>query len=475
MNQREKIVADIVSNFTRMKHLSKRDISKDDEFQKSSLHGPGNGQFIPISDEMNNLIREFSCLKRDEFSLHTRFTNKDIFEFVQRIFASVLFPHWQSEVESNSSEVLNEIEEKVASHIIWISNKGSLEYAFGCTLFSYDDIAPFEIGPARFEPRLIWLGRKASDGRRARVGSGGRIERFDHNIADGPVSKVTMRRIFRIWGGETLKSRKHSADSRYEQDIVGAIGDCPYVCSVKIPGFGGKAGQDKALISARLALATISLLWQTPSNALDGLNLLFDRETRVRNTLSFSSDGLVLGGSTMRCMPNSPWIERDQLEQYLLTYGNIFKVTGEAINYLLSPSDANRPKMMNTLAHALLWFHEGCRESVDSIALVKLGAALDALSGGGGKTYGIRKLINARLGISDMQKIRPDGATLKQVVEKIFGEGRSRMIHGTSEKLHYDWAETRSEAERLARDCIVACLGWATENSASDDPKQLLV
>lgn len=475
MSCREKIVAEIVSNFTRMRKLPKQNISTDNEYQNASLHGPGNGKFIPISEAMDNLIKEFSYLKRDEFSLHTRFTDNDIFQTVQRVFASVLFPLWESDVEIDSSEVAKDIEEKVASQLIWISSKGSLEYAFGCTLFTYDDIAPFEIGPVCFEPRLTWLQRKASDGRRARVGLDGRIERFDHNIAEGPVSKVTKRRLIRIWSGENLKRRKHSADSRCEQDFVRAIGNCPYVCSVKIPGFGGKAGQDKALISARLALATISLLWQIPSKALEGLNLLFDRETRVRNTLSFTSDGLVLGGSTMRCMPNSPWIERDELEQYLASYRNIFKVAGDAISYLLSPTDSNRPKIMNTLAHALLWFHEGCRESVNSIALVKLAAALDALSGGRGKTYHIRKLVNARLEVSDMQEILPDGSTLKQIVERIFGEGRSRMIHGTSEKLQYDWSETRSLAERLARDCIVACLGWAVENSALDDPKQLLV
>jgi hypothetical protein len=130
---------------------------------------------------------------------------------------------------------------------------------------------------------------------------------------------------------------------------------------------------------------------------------------------------------------------------------------------------------MKTLAHALLWFHEGCRESADSIALVKLGAALDALSGGRGKAHYICQLINVRLKINNKQEILRDTTTLEQVVKRLFNEGRSQMIHGTSGKLQYDWSETRSVAEHLARNCIVACLGWAAENSASDDPKQLLV
>lgn len=426
--------------------------------------------------KIDQLIADFSRHKMSTYgALKARFTAADFNELVRRAFGPALIKiDLDDDIITNAESILKDVEATIREEVDWISVNGQREYAFGCTLFVYDDISPIDIGPVRFEPRQIWLERKASNGRWARVGADGRIERFGHRIADGPVSKIATRRISSAWNGKKLRDRKRSADSHYEQGIIRAIGDCPYVCSVKIPGFGGKTGRDKALISARLALATISLIWEKPSKTLDGLNLLFDREMHGKYTLSFTSDGLVLGGSAKSNMPHAPWVARDQLEEYLKEYTRRFAIAGEAIDYLLSPSDANRPEMMNTLAHALLWFHEGCRESADLIAIVKFAAALDALAGGRGKTIEICKLINARLGITHDQKIHRDGRTLKWVVERIFNEGRSRAIHGTSDKLQHDWSETRRTAEWLTRICLVTCMDWIDANPSSDDPKRLL-
>ncbi len=142
------------------------------------------------------------------------------------------------------------------------------------------------------------------------------------------------------------------------------------------------------------------------------------------------------------------------------------------IEFYLSPDGkVNRPKLMNTLFQSLLWFHEGCREQVDHIAIVKFAASLDALARGKRKS-GIMKLIKARLGFDRRDRFRPNGQTMQEGVEEIYGEGRSRTIHGTNENIARDWSSTRRFAESLSRHCLISCLSWASVTNA-DDPEQM--
>jgi hypothetical protein len=64
---------------------------------------------------------------------------------------------------------------------------------------------------------------------------------------------------------------------------------------------------------------------------------------------------------------------------------------------------------------------------------------------------------------------------VKQVIDEIYSDGRSRTIHGTNEKLGYDWSVTRGLAEYFARYCLMSCMDWAGNNCAADDPLQLKI
>jgi hypothetical protein len=63
---------------------------------------------------------------------------------------------------------------------------------------------------------------------------------------------------------------------------------------------------------------------------------------------------------------------------------------------------------------------------------------------------------------------------MKQVVDQIYSEGRSRTIHGTNEKLGYDWSNTRALAEYFTRYALMNCIDRAANNPTVDDPLQLL-
>jgi hypothetical protein len=468
------IVVEIISELSRIQKLPQPYKDEDDDFPLPRLIGVGNGQFISVSRKIDQIIADAARTMRDSSSLKSQFTADDYRNLVRRAFGCALAEiDLDADPTHNAQCVLEEVKENVSNEIDRIMNIGGQEYAFGCTLFSFEDFNPFDIGPVRFEPREIWLDRKASEGRWARVAPNGRIERFDHRIADGPISGIAKRRITRAWRGENLRARKRSADSCYEQDVIEATGDCPYICSVKVPGLGGKAGQDKALLAARLALTTISLIWRNSSDALNGLNLLFDREMRGQSLLSFTSDGLILGGRMRSNKPHAPWINREDLERHFQEFSGEFTVAGEAIEWLLNPTGSHgRPELMNIIAQAMLWFHEGCREITDLKAIVSFASCMDVLASGGGRKS-IRELIHARLGIDECARIHHDGYTVKDVVDQIYDDARNRFLHGPwrngenvwGDKLAHDCSEMRGLAEWLARMCLVCCMEGRQQSS----------
>jgi hypothetical protein len=55
----------------------------------------------------------------------------------------------------------------------------------------------------------------------------------------------------------------------------------------------------------------------------------------------------------------------------------------------------------------------------------------------------------------------------------IYGEGRSRAIHGTSSRIGHDWAHWRSIAEQIAGQALFSCLDWVGSNPRGDTPELL--
>ncbi len=174
---------------------------------------------------------------------------------------------------------------------------------------------------------------------------------------------------------------------------------------------------------------------------------------------------------------------RDKLEENFKEYAPIFAIAGDAINWFLRPTaDHARPKLLSIIAQAMIWFHNGCRETTDLQAIVCFASCMDILASGGAQ-QGICKLIHARLGIAEDAKIHRDGLTVKEVIKQIYDDGRNRFSHGPidrqgehvwEDKLGHDWSETRGIAEWLARQCLVLCMDWMVEHPTCDNPAQLL-
>ncbi|ESY94847.1 hypothetical protein [Mesorhizobium sp. LNHC209A00] len=410
----------------------------------------GHGGSLMLSRAMETSIaRISSVLKQNNPVLSRSHTDNEWNQVLRTALGPLLTKiDIAGDPDASADEILVSVRGALAQ-----ANRGGVhDHAFGCTLFKDSGIAPFSLGPVRFEPRLDWIARKTEE---------------------GDISSVTTRRVIKTWAGHKARQRKRVADRHRESGVLEAIGSCPYVCSVITDGLAHGAGALKAQTAARLALICVALWWPTPSRALDGFNLLIDRAVRQQRSLTFAPGRIVLIGGRLQGRPHGPQISPADWAGILQNNSDAFRTVAEVLEFYLSPTGTvGRPKLMNALAQALLWFHEGCREQVDLIAIVKFAACLDALASGR-ESAGILRLIKARLGPEPNDPIRTNGQTTKQGVEEIYGKGRSRTIHGTNENFGDDWISTRRFSEEIARHCLISCLGWAATN-AIDDPTLLM-
>ena len=425
-------VTDLIKELTELQNSPAAGHVKDDDFPLPRMIPTGDGRSIVVSKKIDQIIASVARrMKENDRSLSTSHTDAEWITAVRRAFGAALLPtDLDADATANARTVLTSVKEILKADI----PSGPLQYAFGCTLFGFTNAVAFEIGPVRVEARSEWLARKASE---------------------GAVSKVTLRRVEHAWQGKMLPKRKPSYDSIRESDILDAIGKCPYVCSVSTVGLATGAGKEKALVAARLALTGVALLWETPSKALDGFNLIYDRNVRRQTVLMFAPGKAILAGRQLSHMPHGPYFKPAEWEKVFNAKRQTFAVIGEVLEYLLSPTgDVRRPEMMKILAQALLWFHEACRESVTLMAIVNFAASMDALARGGRENE-ILRVLHARLGINTDATIYQDGPTVKSVIEQIYRYGRSRTIHGTNDKLGYDWSVTASHAQQFARLCLL--------------------
>lgn len=350
-------------------------------------------------------------------------------------------------IQDNVDAIVNAFRDKI---ITQTENHKNKVFIFGCSLFP-KLISGFSIGPVRIESRLEWL---------------------EHKKQAKEISAITHRRLKAKWEGKKIAKRRSGNDVSKEKAIIDAVGEAHYIVSVTIKNFPDETGQEKALQAARLALTTVALLWNSPSDTLDGLNLNVDRSFYHKKTLYLTDDNLWGYGSKISHDPHGPFVAPDVWEAELVKHKNLFSICGKVLDYMLT-ADGNcaLPKTMNTLAQALTWLHAACREQNNLISIVKFAACLDALSCGG-ETSGIQKLITKQFGVPADKPVFKGGVPLAQTVNHIYGYGRSRTIHGNNEKFGHDWSTTRRQAEALARLCFIMCAETAAKNPTVDDPEQ---
>lgn len=454
MSGPEKIIEGILVALCASQGKSASALIIGDSFKLPRLIPAGDGGTIQITKEIDDLITRLSReLKTKRPTLTRSIKDSEWRNWVRTTIGPLLAgASLKASAAKQAPSLLKELDDALNGIV---ANLNPLEYAFGTTLFSNSDISPFTIGPVTFEPRLNWLDRKA---------------------AEGEVTLVAQRRIKRIWGGSRVGPRKNGRDKLREDHILKAIGSCQYVCTVQLSAaFATEAGLETALTAARLALACAALAFETPSETLRGFNLHYDGPIHIQSAILFIPGKIILSGSRLSRRPTGPFILAKDWQAELARMAGAFAACGEVLNNLVDPArSTSRPELLEALLQALIWFEKGCREVGDLMATVGFAASLDAL-GKGTKTNGILTMLEARLGITRTDPINPQGPTFEAFVETMYSEGRSRTIHGTSQKIGYDWASTRGTAEQLARYALLACLDHVTLTASAtrtDDLKR---
>jgi hypothetical protein len=444
-------VKEVIKELIRLNTLPLREQFKgDDVFPLPRMIDAGNGKSLIVSEKMDADIAQFANFLMDaEPSIKPKINRPEWGDVVRSAFGPILASiDLEDELETNVATVLDQVKSAVYQYV---SGQSSREHVFGCTLFTGDTYEPFSFGPVRFEPRDKWLERK---------------------YMEGLISPVSLRRVKRIWQGDKLRKRKAPSDKNAESSILRTIGKSPFVCSVTTQRLAPEASLEKALIAARFATTLIALTWQMPSQALARMNLNYDRIPHHRHTLIFLPNRPARFTMNWSYIPSGPHILKSHWDGILRDWAKVFSVAADLLVYVTSPdSDVKRPNMMSTLFHAFMWFHEGCRASLTHQAIVCFAASLDALACGK-KAKGIEELIRARLKLGCNDPIRPNGPTVRKTVQRIYGDGRSRSIHGNNAEVNSDWSDIKAVAEQLARWCLLLCMDWAANNPICDDPSQ---
>ena len=453
MSNSEKIIEDILGALRAAQGKSASALIADDSFRFPRLIPAGGGGTIQINKEVDDLITRLAHeLKKTRPKLYRNTKDNEWRSWVRATIGPLLAKTPLSGAAKHAPPLLKKLDTALDSII---ANLTPPEYAFGATLFSNASVAPFTIGPVTFEPRRTWLDRKA---------------------AEGDVTSVTQRRVKRVWSGGRVGSRKKGRDALREGDILKAIGSCQYVCTVKqSAAFAPEAGLETALTAARLAQTCAALAFERPSETLRGFSLLYDGPIYTQSALTFIPGKIVLSGSRLSRRPTGPFIRPKDWQAELVRLADAFTACGEVLNNLVDPArSTTRPELLEALLQALIWFEKGCREIGDLMATVGFAASLDAL-GKGKSADGILTMLEARLGIKRTDPINLQGPTFKAVLDTIYSDGRSRTIHGTSQKIGYDWASTRGTAEQLARFALLACLDHVAQTPSAtktDDLKK---
>jgi hypothetical protein len=446
-----KIIQDIITKMAAVNGGQFADSFDRDVFELPRLIPAGTDKgTIQITKEIDDLVTSLArALKENQKCLARRVKDGEWHVWVRTTIGPLL-AETSAPSDDAAQSLLKQLQGALNDLVAGLSVR---EYAFGASLFSNTDVPTFTIGPVTFEPRDVWLDRKESE---------------------GEFSAVTKRRIKQRWSGQRVSQRKSNREQIREDDIIAAVGPCPYVCTVKLSSnFASDAALETALTTARLALTCASLAFQTPSQVLLGFNLHYDGPIHLQKALLFIPNKIVFAGSRMNRRPHGPLVLAQDWQATLTRLAPTFSGCGEVLDRFVGPTQqTTRAPLLDTLLQSLIWFEKGCREVGDLMAIVDFAASLDAL-GKGTKAGGILKVLEARLGIKSTDPVNTQGPTLQSIMDTIYSDGRSRTIHGTNDKVGFDWGHTRATAEQLARWALVACLEYAANTLAATKPDDL--
>jgi hypothetical protein len=420
-----------------------------EQFELPQWISAGGGRTLIVNRKISDLILKLAnLLYSSRPGIANAISRNDWARIVRNVIGPLLVTvELDGGFEAKAVNILDRLRNELDT---LVSNSKRRVFLFGCSFIQNADIPPFEVGPVTVWKREKWL---------------------EVALEKGQLSKVSHARLLARWKGSSLKGGKDSRDSAIERAVADAVGDAPYVCTVETEGLLGELATEKAVMSARFALLGVALMWASPTKAMADLNLVFDGIPHRRIHAIFQDGAEFSIGSRWANSLHGLSLIGDDWEPLVQDRADWWRTLGEVIDFWLSPDGkVPRPKLMNQLVQALIWFNEACREPIPMIATTKFVAALDALACGG-RAKGIKALITSRLGVMESDPIRAEGPSFSKLIDDLYSDGRSRLIHGSSDRIGHDWQQEKGLAESIGRFTLIMCLHWAADNQKVDDPK----
>jgi len=309
-----------------------------------------------------------------------------------------------------------------------------LEYSFPCRLFDDDHVASFEVGPVRFLRRNEWLSAVA--------------------LRASPAKAPLIEIVESYWSGKGSAP----ADSEMTANAVATDFISNWVATVSVSDRARHNARAMAEVAVRVAIDTLGL----PMGAKTGGNLRGPGdEIRTRLARVFSQ----LKG---RDIDYSIALDRPRLAgrpgdyaKFIGDTARLREAAGKALTSLIELSPATpTPTLHRRWVEAMHWFGEARRETVPSIALVKIGICLDVLAKGR-RAKSILALCSALFGMKETDRATSVGHNLKRLIETIYDEGRSQIAHGGKLFLLGDLPISREDADYVASAALelyVSCL-----------------
>lgn len=268
---------------------------------------------------------------------------------------------------------------------------------------------------------------------------------------------------------DQLKSPNSSSNlSGISQDVWRSIKDAPSILKVFVPGYELELSKQVAAIVSKSALDAISLLFLR-QECFHQQWIYGDRVLPKGGTYSMVETGGYLNLPGWSLGPHIPISDISDICTHVQKNSQYTLAVGSFLGSEIDPNLGKCPNLSKRWLTALNWMAEGCREVNDAVAVAKLVTSLDILSCGG-KAGGILEMLTNLLEISEGHKVitSPASKTLKKVVDEIYGEGRSQILHGTRfDRLEY-FGQIRSNAFYLTANALAEAAIRLFEYSGPD-------
>lgn len=361
----------------------------------------------------------------------------------------------EGQLQNISETTIQSIRDSLVECIKLKADQQAQEFThyFPAWTLGMERVAPYSVGPVTFLTRDQWIDTvDIPDSAKDRY-----LDARDDNYR--------WKELLR----DSLASKKPGENLRgFAADIYESVNKYPSVLKITLKGLEKTLSRRLAEMICRSALDATSLIFGG-REPFHQQALASERLEPIRTNSLIQTNGyLWMPGIALG--PRVPNISPARASSALGKFPDVLRAIGYTLNSLADESQHKHPDLASRWSIALDWYAEGNREKNDAIALAKIATSLDVLSRAGMKK-GITELLSNLLNIDpDVQVISGrEPKTLKQLVGKIYDDGRSQILHGSFANRLENYADIRSKAAHFARLALLESAVRLEKYSGNDD------